>query len=90
VPAGISNGEMIRMGGQGEAVSGGQSGDLYVRINVQADKVWKREGNDLGDQAFNQIDRCACLGVKQSIDGLDGAIEIDVPAGVSAGEVLAR
>ncbi|MEN9337894.1 MAG: hypothetical protein RIQ41_208 [Candidatus Parcubacteria bacterium] len=87
VPAGISNGEMIRMSGLGEAVSGGQSGDLYVKINVQADKIWKREGNDLVIKHSIKLTD-ALLGVKQTIDGLDGGIEIDVPAGVSAGEVL--
>lgn len=87
VPAGISNGEMIRMTGQGEAVAGGQTGDLYIKINVQGDKVWKREGNDLTIKHSIKLTD-ALLGVKQTIEGLDGAIEIDVPAGVSAGEVL--
>lgn len=87
VPAGISNGEMIRMGGTGEAVPGGQPGDLYVRINVQADKVWKREGNDLVIKHSIKLTD-ALLGSKQSIGGLDGQIDIDIPAGVSAGETL--
>ncbi len=87
VPAGISNGEMIRMSGMGEAVSGGQSGDLYVKINVQADKLWKREGNDLVIKHSIKLTD-ALLGVKQSVEGLDGLIDLDIPAGVSAGEVL--
>jgi molecular chaperone DnaJ len=87
VPAGISNGEMIRMGGMGEAVSGGQTGDLYVKVNVQADKVWRREGTDLVIKHSIKLTD-ALLGVKQSVEGLDGPIDIDIPAGVSAGEVL--
>lgn len=87
VPAGISNGEMIRMTGMGEAVSGGQTGDLYVKINVQADKIWKREGNDLVIKHSIKLTD-ALLGVKQSIEGLDGKIELDIPAGVGTGEVL--
>lgn len=87
VPAGISNGEMIRMTGMGEAVSGGQTGDLYVKVHIQADKVWKREGNDLVIKHSIKLTD-ALVGVKQSIEGLDGPIDIDVPAGVSAGEVL--
>jgi molecular chaperone DnaJ len=87
VPAGISNGEMIRMTAMGEAVSGGQTGDLYVRINVQGDKIWKREGNDLVIKHSIKLTD-ALLGVKQTIDGLDGKIEIDVPAGVGTGETL--
>ncbi len=87
VPAGISNGEMIRMTAMGEAVSGGQTGDLYIKIHVQADKVWKREGNDLVIKHSIKLTD-ALLGVKQSIEGLDGKIEIDVPAGVGTGEIL--
>ncbi len=87
VPAGISNGEMIRMTAMGEAVSGGQTGDLYVKINVQSDKVWKREGNDLVIKHSIKLTD-ALLGTKQAIEGLDGTIDIDIPAGVSAGEIL--
>jgi molecular chaperone DnaJ len=87
VPAGISNGEMIRMQGQGEAVSGGQSGDMYVKINVHADKVWKREGHDLTIKHTIKLTD-ALLGVKQTISGLDGDIAIDIPGGASTGEIL--
>lgn len=87
VPAGISNGEMIRMTQMGEAVSGGVSGDLYVKINVTPHKIWKREGNDLVTTHEIKLTD-ALLGVKHTIDGLDGKIEIDVPAGASTGEIL--
>lgn len=87
VPAGIGNGEMIRMAGMGEAISGGVTGDLYVKIHVHADKVWKREGNDLTIKHSIKLTD-ALVGVRQSIEGLDGAIDIDIPAGVSAGEIL--
>lgn len=87
VPAGISNGEMIRMSGMGEAVSGGVSGDLYVQINVSPHKVWKREGNDL-TITHNIKLTDALLGVKNKIEGLDGVIDVDVPAGASTGEIL--
>lgn len=87
VPAGISNGEMMRMTGMGEAISGGTSGDLYVKINVSAHKTWKRESNDLITTHEIKLTD-ALLGVKHAIEGLDGKIEIDVPAGASTGEVL--
>lgn len=87
IPAGISNGEMIRMTQMGEAVAGGTTGDLYVKINVTPHKVWKREGNDLS--IVHEIKLTdALLGVKHIIDGLDGKIEIDIPAGAATGEVL--
>jgi molecular chaperone DnaJ len=87
VPAGISSGEMIRMSLQGEAVSGGTSGDLYVKINVQADKTWKREGNDLVIKHSIKLTD-ALLGIKHTVAGLDGDIALDIPPGASTGEVL--
>jgi len=47
IPAGIRDGEMIRMTGHGEAISKGTTGDLYIKINVAAHPVFKREGNDI-------------------------------------------
>lgn len=87
VPAGIANGEMMRMTAMGEAISGGTSGDLYVKINVNPHKIWKREGNDLVvTHGIKLTD--ALLGAKHTIDGLDGKIEIDIPTGASTGEIL--
>ncbi len=87
IPAGMGNGEMIRMSQMGEAVSGGVSGDLYVKINVTPHKIWKREGNDLVITHEIKLTD-ALLGVKHTIDGLDGKVEIDVPAGAQTGEIL--
>lgn len=87
IPAGIANGEMIRMTQMGEAVAGGVTGDLYVKINVTPHKIWKREGNDLViTHGIKLTD--ALLGAKHTIDGLDGKIEIDIPSGAATGEIL--
>jgi molecular chaperone DnaJ len=87
VPAGIGNGEMMRMSQMGEAISGGVSGDLYVKINITPHKVWKREGNDLVITHEIKLTD-ALLGVRNTIDGLDGKIEIEVPSGAQTGEIL--
>jgi molecular chaperone DnaJ len=47
IPAGIDNGEMIRMPGQGEALKGGQPGDLYVKIHVKEHAIFSKEGANL-------------------------------------------
>ncbi len=87
VPAGISNGEMIRMTGMGEAVAQGVTGDLYVKINVIPHKIWKREGNDL--VVTHEIKLTdALLGAKHTIDGLDSTIDLEIAPGAQAGEVL--
>jgi hypothetical protein len=47
IPAGINAGEMVRMTGMGEAVQGGQAGDLYIKINVKSHVTFKRDGLNL-------------------------------------------
>lgn len=87
IPAGISNGEMIRMTGMGEAAQGGVTGDLYIKVNVIPHKLWKREGNDLSTTHDIKLTD-ALLGTKHTVDGLDGPIEIDIAPGASHGEIL--
>lgn len=87
IPAGIGNGEMMRMAQMGEAIAHGTAGDLYIKINVAPHKTWKREGNDLViSHPLKLTD--ALLGIKHVIEGLDGRIELDIPPGVSHGEIL--
>ncbi|MEX2052490.1 MAG: molecular chaperone DnaJ [Candidatus Paceibacterota bacterium] len=87
IPAGIRDGEMIRMTGHGEAVSKGTTGDLYIKINVAAHPVFKREGNDLS-MTLNLKLSDALLGAKHFIETLDGEIEVSIPEGVTIGEIL--
>ena len=48
IPAGIRNGEKIRLLGQGkEGIDGGKNGDLYIKINIENGKKYKLEGYDL-------------------------------------------
>ncbi len=87
VPAGIANGEMIRMGQMGEAVPHGITGDLYVKITVIPHKLWKREGHDLVITHEIKLTD-ALLGVRHTLEGLDGSIDLDIAPGAHAGEVL--
>lgn len=87
VPAGIRDGEMIRMSGRGEAVYGGTAGDLYIKINVMSHPIFKREGNDLVMNLGLKLSD-ALLGTKYSIQTLDGEIEVTIPEGVSINEIL--
>ncbi len=87
IPAGINNGEMIRMTGAGEAISHGTPGDLYIKIHVSAHPVFKREGNNLTmDMDIKLTD--ALLGIEYTINTLDGAVKISIPEGVSPEETL--
>ena len=88
IPAGINNGEMIRMRGAGEAVSGGVAGDLYARIHVKPHPVFKKQGaNIIMDLDIKVTD--AILGGSYDVMMIDGKhIDIKIPQGTSNGDVL--
>lgn len=87
VPAGIRDGEMIRMSGMGEAVAKGTPGDLYIKINVAPHPVFKRDGHDLVMNLNLKLSD-ALLGATYPIQTLDGEIEVKIPEGVSINEIL--
>lgn len=87
IPEGISNGEMIRLSGAGEAIAGGTPGDLYVKIHVKKHPIFRKEGfNLVMDLNVKLTD--ALLGSEYSIDTLEDKLNIKIPAGVGFGEVL--
>lgn len=87
VPAGVEDGEMIRMPGRGEASPGGVSGDLYVKLHVKQDAMFTREGNNLMTVLKIRLSD-ALLGGSYTIKTLDGDETIQIPEGVSHGEVI--
>lgn len=87
VPAGIEGGEMIRLSGAGEAVAGGISGDLYVKVHVTPDVRFKKEGDNIVTDISVKLSD-ALLGAEYKLESLDGDEAVSIPAGVSHGEVL--
>ena len=87
VPAGIDGGEMIRLTGMGEAVSGGTAGDLYVKVHVAQDPRFKKDGPNLLTELSVKLSD-ALLGMSYKIETLDGPEQIDIPAGITHGEML--
>lgn len=88
IPAGIRNGEVIRLAGAGEAVPKGVAGDLYVKIHVLPHKVFKREGNNLVMTLDVKLTD-ALLGSEYTIQTIDGkTLKLKIPKGASFGEVL--
>ncbi|MEI7709557.1 MAG: molecular chaperone DnaJ [bacterium] len=87
IPAGIRDGEMVRMTGYGEAVSKGTTGDLYIKINVVPHVVFKRDGNDLVMNLNLKLSE-ALLGTEYAIQTLDGEVKVTIPEGVSINEIL--
>lgn len=87
IPAGIENGQVIRLGGLGEAVSGGATGDLYVKVHVKGDAKFRKEGfNILMDLPIKISD--ALTGASYDIETLDGMTPITVPPLRSTDEIL--
>lgn len=94
VPAGIDSGEMLRVTGKGEAVTGGTSGDLYIRIHVRhvasektKDSNMRKEGLNLAmDHTIKLTD--SLLGGDTVLETLDGPITIAIPQGITHGEIL--
>ena len=87
IPAGVSDGEMIRMPGRGEAAPGGNPGDLYVKLHVKTDVNFSREGNNILTILPIKLTD-ALLGGEYRLHTLDGEEMLKVPAGVSHGETL--
>lgn len=87
VPSGVEGGEMIRLSGMGEAVAGGMSGDLYVKVHVERDPRFKKEGASLVTELSIKLSD-ALLGGTYTVQTLDGEEHLDIPAGVSHGETL--
>ncbi len=87
VPTGIQNGEVIRMTGRGEAMPHGEPGDLYIKVHVEAHQTIKRDGTTLSVVLPIKLTD-ALLGTTYSVETLDGAVEIKIPAGISHGELL--
>ena len=87
VPAGVEDGEMIRMTGKGEALPGAGSGDLYVKLHVKSDSTFTREGNDLAMTLPVKLTD-ALLGSTYRVRTLTGDTMIEIPAGVVHGEMV--
>lgn len=88
VPAGINNGESIRLSGQGEAGERGASaGDLYLRIQVLPHKKFIRDGYDIRTDEEISVSQ-AILGDKIDIDTLKGVVKLKIPEGTQSGTVF--
>ncbi len=87
IPAGIHDGQQIRLSGEGHAGSlGGRAGDLYVQVRIRSDPRFVREGNDI----FSTVDLTmteAALGTTVRVPTLDGDTEIEFEPGTQPGEI---
>jgi len=88
IPAGVDEGDRIRLSGEGEAgVNGGPSGDLYVVIHIKPHSVFQRDHNDLHCEMPISF-TSASLGGEIEIPTLDGYAKIKIPAETQTGKVF--
>ena len=88
IPAGVIDGQKVRLAGQGEAgPNGTPAGDLFVAVTVKPDKVFTREGDDLHvtvPVSFTEL----ALGDTITVPTLDNPVRVKIPAGTPDGRTL--
>jgi molecular chaperone DnaJ len=88
VPAGVDDGDRIRLSGEGEAGrNGGPPGDLYVEIRVKPHKIFQRNAADLTCEVPVSI-TTATLGGEIDLPTLNGHVSLKIPAGTQSGKVF--
>jgi curved DNA-binding protein len=88
IPAGVSDGQKIRLRGKGQPGGHGmQAGDLYIICKIEPHPYFRREGNDILLEVPLTITE-ATLGAKIEIPTLDGKTMLTIPPGTSSGAKL--
>jgi molecular chaperone DnaJ len=86
IPAGIDDGERVRIPGKGnDGVGGGPTGDAYVNLRVEPHPMFRREGDDLVCEVPVGIVK-ATLGGDLEVPTLEGRATIKIPAGTRGGQ----
>lgn len=88
IPAGVADGQRIRLAGQGEpGMRGAPAGDLYVLVHVSPHAVFGRSGDDLTltvPVSFPEL----VMGTTLTVPTLEGTVKLKVPAGTANGRIL--
>ncbi|MFN7162040.1 MAG: molecular chaperone DnaJ, partial [Fimbriimonadales bacterium] len=84
IPAGVTEGQRLRLAGEGAAGANGKRGDLYLRLKLRPDPRFERQGDDL----YTEVDidyLTAILGGEVSAPTPHGAVQMKVPPGTQSG-----
>lgn len=88
IPAGVDNGDRVRLSGEGEAgIHGGGAGDLYVQISVQQHTIFERHESDLHCEVPISF-VTAALGGAIEVPTLEGRVTLKIPAETQTGKVF--
>lgn len=88
IPAGVDNGDRIRLTGEGEpGANGGPPGDLYVNVNIEPHAIFQREGADLYCEVpINMV--TAALGGELEVPTLNGRVVLKIPEATQTGKLF--
>jgi len=86
-PPGVNDGEMIKLVGKGEAITGGIAGDLYVKIHVVPSKKFSRSGFDIITTLEIAVTD-GLLGAQKDLETLEGTLRVQIPQGTASGSIL--
>jgi curved DNA-binding protein len=88
IPAGVTDGQLIRLAGQGEqSPGGGKPGDLYLEVHIRPDKLFQLEGRDV-TLTLPVAPWESALGATVTVPTLGGAVEMHIPANSQSGQKL--
>jgi curved DNA-binding protein len=88
IPAGVTDGQLIRLAGQGEpAAEGGRAGDLYLEAHLLPHRLYQVEGRDV-TLTLPVAPWEAALGASVTVPTLGGPVEMQIPAGAQSGQKL--
>ena len=87
IPAGIRDGEAVKLTGLGEEIAKGPAGDLYVRIHVLPNHIFRREGFDILMDLYLPLTKML-LGGEEAIETLDGKTLVAIPELSKSGDFL--
>lgn len=88
VPPGATDGQVLRLRGQGQASpSGGEPGDALVELKIAEHKFFSRDGDHVRLELPISLQEAA-LGAKVRVPTIDGAVELQIPAGSTSGSLL--
>jgi DnaJ-class molecular chaperone len=87
IPAGLSDGQTVRLKGQGTAGAGSHAGDLLIVVSIAPHPVFTRTGADLRLELPITLYE-AVLGAKVRVPTLEGAVELAIPPGTSSGRTF--
>ena len=88
IPAGVTDGQLIRLAGQGERSGGGaRAGDLYLEVHVRPHRLYQLEGRDV-TLTLPIAPWEAALGATVTVPTLGGAVDMQVPSGAQSGQKL--